>query len=109
MVKKSKEQTRRTMAEEQKQQIPLRIADEELKGRYSNLIKVTHSSEEFVLEFFNVFPPAGIAVARVVMSPGHLKRMISALETNLQNYEKKFGKKVKAADEPDSGGIGFRP
>ncbi len=47
-------------------------------GVYSNLMVVTHTKEEFVLDFMMVMPPAGSVTARVVISPGHMKRMISA-------------------------------
>jgi len=74
------------------QQIKIKAKDEELKGTYSNLMQVLHTKEEFVLDFFLVSPPEGILASRVIMSPGHLKRMIKALEENLSKYEEKFGK-----------------
>jgi len=43
------------------------------------------------IDFLNVFPPEAIVNARVVVSPGHLKRMIRALNENLGRYEKQFG------------------
>ena len=33
------------------------------------------------------------------MSPGHFKRMINAMQINLQKYEQKFGS-VQQSDEP---------
>jgi len=74
------------------QQIKIKVKDEELKGTYSNLMQILHTKEEFVLDFFLASPPEGILVSRVIMSPGHLKRMIKALEENLSKYEEKFGK-----------------
>jgi len=68
-------------------------------------MRVTHSSEEFLLEFANAIPPVGAVVARVFISPGHLKRIIKALSDNLERYEKKFGE-VKEAEEPERR-IGF--
>ena len=58
------------------QQIKIKIRDEDLKGSYSNLMQIWHTKEEFVLDFFMASPPEGILASRVVMSPGHLKRMI---------------------------------
>jgi hypothetical protein len=39
------------------------------------------------------------------MSPGHVKRVISALQENMKRYEEKFGK-IKEAETPE-GNIGF--
>jgi len=41
------------------------------------------------------------------MSPGHLKRMIKALEENMKKYEDQFGE-VETAKEPESR-LGFQP
>lgn len=61
------------------QQIQIKAQDEDLKGKYSNLMQITHTQEEFVLDFFLVIPPQGTLASRVILSPGHLKRMIKAL------------------------------
>lgn len=76
----------------------VKIEDEELKGRYTNLLRITHTREEFILDFINLAPPQGIVTARLVTSPGHLKRIIRALETNLRRYEETFGGIEEAAD-----------
>src|SRR6476659_11299277 len=73
------------------QGVSIKIADEELKGRYSNLLRITHTREEFILDFINLVPPQGIVTARVVASPAHLKRILRALAVNLERYEKTFG------------------
>ena len=71
--------------------INIQISDDELKGRYSNLLRIAHTREEFILDFINVVPPQGVVAARIVTSPGHLKRIIEALRQNLQRYEANFG------------------
>ncbi len=58
----------------------VKIADEELKGRYANLVRITHTREEFILDFINMVPPQGAVTARVITSPGHLTRLIGALQ-----------------------------
>ena len=78
--------------------INIKIEDEELKGRYSNLLRITHTREEFILDFINLVPPQGIVTSRIVTSPGHLKRIIGALATNLQRYEETFGTVQEAPD-----------
>ena len=81
----------------------VKITDDELKGRYSNLLRITHTREEFILDFINLVPPQGIVSARIVTSPGHLKRIIGALSANLDRYEKTFGP-IQEAAEPGEGG-----
>jgi hypothetical protein len=88
----------------QPQQLQIKADDAVLKGVYSNAMQVQHSKEEFVLDFMTLFPPTGTLNARVIVSPGHLKRMIAALADNLAKYEASFGK-VDVAQEP--GEIGF--
>jgi len=89
------------------QEVKLAFPDNLKGGVYSNLMFITHTKEEFVLDFVRVVPPAGSVTARVVISPGHLKRMISALKENLAKYESKFGK-LTAAEEPPRP-MGFQP
>ncbi|RMH21830.1 MAG: DUF3467 domain-containing protein [Acidobacteria bacterium] len=73
------------------QELNVKITDDELRGRYANAVRVTHTREEFILDFINMVPPQGVVTARVVTSPGHFKRLIRALATNLELYEKRFG------------------
>lgn len=80
------------------QKIDLRIGDDELKGRYSNLLRITHTREEFILDFMNVVPPIGVVTARLITSPGHMKRIVSALAQNLERYEEAFGPISEAPD-----------
>jgi Protein of unknown function (DUF3467) len=87
---------------ETKPSLNIKITDEELKGRYSNLLRITHTREEFILDFINVVPPQGVVTARLVTSPGHLKRIIRALDKNLQLYEENFGD-IAEAPEPEGG------
>jgi hypothetical protein len=82
----------------------VKIADEELRGRYANLVRITHTREEFILDFITMVPPQGAVTARVITSPGHVKRLLRALSTNLQAYEKNFGPVPEAA-EPATGPV----
>ena len=82
----------------------VKIGDDELKGRYSNLLRITHTREEFILDFINLAPPQGIVTARVISSPAHVKRIIQALQTNLAQYETTFGV-VLEAPAPTGGGV----
>ncbi len=92
------------MTEPEKSRKPavnVKIGDEELKGRYSNLLRITHTREEFILDFINLVPPHGVVTARIVTSPGHLKRIVGALSSNLERYEEAFG---PVREAPDPGG-----
>jgi hypothetical protein len=88
------------------QKIQIKIPDEVMKGAYANAMAVFHNREEFVIDFLNVFPPAGIATARIITSPGHMKRIIRALHENLKRYEDHFGT-VEEAAPPHSGPMGY--
>jgi len=79
--------------------IQVKLTDDILGGVYSNSMQVTHTREEFVLDFMSIFPPAGKVNARVIISPGHMKRIILALQENLRKYEATFGP-IQQAPEP---------
>ena len=89
----------------EKREVKVKISDDILMGRYANLMRVTHTAEEFVLEFANIVPPAGSVVAKIFISPGHLKRIIKALGENFAKYTDKHGE-PKEAKEPERQ-IGF--
>lgn len=74
-------------------------------GVYANNMVVTHTKEEFILDFLMVVPPAGAVTARVIVSPGHMKRILEALRDNVSKYENTFGT-IQIAEEP-KGKIGF--
>lgn len=71
-------------------------ANEDLKrGRYSNLALVSHTAEEFLIDFVLLGAGAaqgqGTLNARVILSPAHAKRMVKALQDNLVRHEAQFG------------------
>jgi hypothetical protein len=74
-------------------------------GVYANNMVVSHTKEEFILDFIMVAPPAGTVTARVIVSPGHMKRVLEALRDNVSKYEKSFGT-IQIAEEPKAK-IGF--
>jgi hypothetical protein len=78
-------------------QIQINTVDEISRGRYSNLMLVSHSSEEFMLDWILNSPNGAHLVSRIILSPGNLKRAIEALTINLKQYEDKFGT-VKVID-----------
>ena len=68
-------------------------------GVYANHMAVIHTREEFVLDFIMIAPPAGSVTARVVVSPGHAKRILAVLAENVSLYERKYGE-IPRAEEP---------
>lgn len=74
-------------------------------GVYANNMVVSHTKEEFILDFIMVAPPTGTVTARVIVSPGHMKRVLEALRDNISKYENSFGT-IQIAEEP-KGKIGF--
>ncbi len=91
---------------QQQQQIQVKVTDEVLKGVYANMVQVSHTPEEFLLDFMNLFPPSGILTSRVIVSPAHMKRILAALQENLKRYEDQFGS-IKSSDAP-AHQVGFR-
>lgn len=67
------------------------ISDDVLKGTYSNSISISHTHGEFLLDCMTIFPPKGVVGARVIISPGHAKRLLKVLQENIARYEQAFG------------------
>ena len=86
--------------------VQIKVPEDVARGAYANAMAVFHTREEFVIDFLNVFPPTGLATARIITSPGHVKRIIRALEENLRRYEDRFGP-VEEAAAPYSGPMGY--
>lgn len=93
--------------QQQQQKMQIKMTDDVLKGTYANAMQVGHTQEEFMIDFMNLAPQQGVGIvnARVIISPGHLKRIIAALQDNVQRYESQFGA-IKTAEQPE--GIGFK-
>ena len=82
-------------------QMRITAENETRRGAYSNLALISHRKEEFVLDFLFVDPQTqttkadqALLVSRVILNPGHMKRLYQAIGENIQRYEKNFGKIV---------------
>jgi len=73
----------------------------------SNLAIITHSNAEFVADFVRVMPgmPKARVKARIVLTPQHAKRLMHALQDNIQKYESVHG--VISDSKPNDGGGGI--
>ncbi len=80
------------------QQIQINTGDEMMRGRYSNSLIVSHSPEEFILDWLLNSPSGTFLVSRIMVSPSNLRRIINALEDNLQKYERQYGP-IKVIDQ----------
>jgi hypothetical protein len=92
------------MTMEPKEEAPalqVEIDEPTARGIYANLALITHSETEFLLDFLFLQPqaPKTKVLARVVSSPVHAKRLLWALQDNLQKYEARFGK-IAAGGNP---------
>ena len=82
--------------------IQLQIDDQTAQGLYTNLVMINHSENEFVLDFAYLQPssPAAKVRARIISSPRHTKRLLAALQKNVERYEERFGTIELSGDEP---------
>lgn len=71
--------------------LQINIGDEMSRGRYSNNMMVTHSADEFILDWLLNAPNGTHLISRIIVSPPHLKKIINALKENLDKYENQFG------------------
>ncbi len=82
-------------AKNARQPVPMTIQLDEAvaQGAYSNLVMINHSETEYVFDFIFVQPqqPKAKVLSRVITSPKHAKRLLHALQENMQRYEEKFG------------------
>ena len=75
------------------QQLQIELTPDVAEGEYSNLVMIAHSPEEFILDFIRVMPgvPKARVKSRIVVTPGHAKRLLAALADNVQRYEAQHG------------------
>lgn len=90
------------------QQIQVELPEKESEGIYSNLVLITHSPSEFVVDFARLLPGVRKAkvYSRIVMTPSHARSLLDTLEKNIRLYEEKNGK-IKLAGNPEGKEIGF--
>ena len=74
-------------------QLQIELNPSVAQGSYSNLAVISHSKSEFVIDFATMLPGLNKAVVgnRIVMTPEHAKRLLAALQDNMQKYESQFG------------------
>jgi hypothetical protein len=80
-------------AQPQTIQIQIEIDPATAVGAFVNMAMVNHTETEFTLDLVYVQPQAPRATvrARAITTPKHMKRLMLAIQDNLQKYEARFG------------------
>lgn len=70
-------------------QINIEISEEMSEGQYANLVIITHSHAEFIIDFVNVMPgtPKSKVKSRIILTPFHAKRLMKAMLENVKKFE----------------------
>lgn len=81
------------MEKREENQLQIELKEDIAQGTYANLAILTHSSSEFIIDFIRVMPgvPKAGVQSRVILAPEHAKRLLRALEDNVDKYERVFG------------------
>jgi hypothetical protein len=74
-------------------QLNIELDETVAQGIYSNLAVISHSSSEFIVDFIRLMPgvPKAKVQSRIILTPEHAKRLLSALQENISKYEHQFG------------------
>jgi hypothetical protein len=82
-------------------QINIELSEEIAEGIYSNLAIISHSNSEFVVDFIRMMPnvPQAKVKSRIILTPEHAKRLLTALADNINKFEQQFGN-IEEKDVP---------
>ena len=71
----------------------IELPEDVAEGVYSNLAIISHSQTEFVLDFVRLVPnlPKAKVKSRIILTPTHARRLLRALQDNVNKFEKQFG------------------
>lgn len=89
--------------------ISFELGEKEGEGIYSNMVLITHSPAEFILDFARILPgvPKTKVFARIVMTPRHVKGLLEALKENITKFESQHGEIKPLSQAEKQKGIGF--
>ena len=79
---------------DQQLSIQMDIKPEIAGGQYSNLVLISHSYSDFIVDFAKILPgmPKAEVCSRIILAPEHAKRLLLALQENIYRYEQEYGK-----------------
>jgi hypothetical protein len=74
-------------------QINIELPEDIAEGQYANLAIITHSNQEFVIDFVRMAPgiPKAKVKSRIILTPQHAKRLTAALMENIRKFEQAHG------------------
>lgn len=74
-------------------ELKIEVPAEVASGQYSNFAVISHSPNEFFIDFITLAPnmPQAKVNNRIIMSPENCKNLLSALLENVKKYESIFG------------------
>ena len=82
-------------------QLNIELDEKTAEGVYANLVMISHSPEEFILDFIRVMPgvPTARVKNRVIVTPHHARRFLRALHDNIEKYEAMHGE-IEEREQP---------
>lgn len=94
---------------DKKPKLNVELGEQESHGIYSNLVLISHSASEFIIDFARVMPgsPKAKVFSRIVMTPPNARALLETLDRNIKMYEEKHGVISRPGGDGE-GGIGFR-
>lgn len=89
------------MSDEPASKLQVQIDEDVAQGVYTNLVLINHTENEFVLDFAFIQPGNARAKvrSRLISSPRHTKRLLTALQKNLERFEERFGTIDSGSDD----------
>lgn len=80
--------------------INIELSEEMADGVYSNLAVITHSNQEFIVDFLRIMPgvPKAKVKSRIILTPQHAKRLMKALIDNVKKFESQHGEIKEGED-----------
>ncbi len=84
----NREERRQVVVEKQK--IDVKVLDEDMPGKFSDVVSISHRIDYFLLDFMQIPGEQGIVVARVIVTPEHMERIVKTMQENLDTYKAKL-------------------
>jgi len=80
--------------------INVEVGTEDAEGTYANSVMIRSSSEEFILDFIRMVPGVKDArlKSRIIVTPQHAKRLLNALEANLESVDQTYEEPPESMD-----------
>ncbi|TAF32688.1 MAG: DUF3467 domain-containing protein [Cytophagales bacterium] len=96
------------MQENEYKQLDIELSEEVAEGVYANMAVVAHSHSDFILDFVRIMPglPRAKVKSRIILTPEHAKRLLKALQDNVDKYEASFGR-IQIHNEPSAYPVNF--